>query len=50
MVRDGVLVYEPWLGKEAALAHVDVLKTDVVEAEMLTGLADIRRAAGMLAS
>jgi sugar/nucleoside kinase (ribokinase family) len=31
------------------LAHVDMLKTDAVEAEMLTGQRDIRLAAKMLA-
>ena len=50
VVRDGVLVYDPWLEKESVLAHVDILKTDAVEAEMLTGLADIHRAAEMLAA
>ena len=47
--RDGVLTFEPWPEKEAVLAQVDVLKTDAVEAEMLTGLTDIHRAAEMLA-
>jgi sugar/nucleoside kinase (ribokinase family) len=50
VARNGVLVHEPWPEKEAVLAHVDILKTDAVEAEMLTGLADIRRAAQMLSS
>jgi sugar/nucleoside kinase (ribokinase family) len=50
VVHDGVLVYEPWPEKEEILARVDVLKTDAVEAEMLTGQADIYRAARMLAA
>jgi sugar/nucleoside kinase (ribokinase family) len=49
VARDGVLVYEPWAEKTAILAQVDVLKTDAVEAEMLTGEADIRIAARLLA-
>ena len=49
VARDGALGYEPWLERDAVLAHVDVLKTDAVEAEMLTGVADIHRAAEMLA-
>lgn len=46
---DGKLVYEPWPEKEQVLACVDVLKTDAVEAEMLTGENDIKIAAQMLA-
>jgi sugar/nucleoside kinase (ribokinase family) len=49
VARNGVLVHEPWPEKEAVLARVDILKTDAVEAEMLTGLAGIRRAAEALA-
>jgi len=49
VVRDGVLVYEPWIEKEEVLARIGVLKTDAVEAEVLTGQTDIRRAARMLA-
>jgi sugar/nucleoside kinase (ribokinase family) len=48
-VREGKLVYKAWPEKEAILAHVDILKTDAVEAEMLTGQPDIRVAARMLA-
>jgi sugar/nucleoside kinase (ribokinase family) len=47
--EDGVLVYAPWPEKEAVLARADVLKTDAVEAEFLTGSADIHQAAQMLA-
>jgi len=47
---DGRLHYEPWPEQAAVLALVDVLKTDAVEAEFLTGTADIHRAAAILAS
>lgn len=46
---DGTLVYEAWPEMEAVLGHVDVLKTDAVEAEILTGQADKRAAARTLA-
>lgn len=46
----GRLVYEPWPEREAVLTCVDILKTDAVEAEMLTGQTDIHRAAQMLAA
>ena len=49
VARDSRLVYEAWPQMRAVLAHVDVLKTDAVEAEMLTGTADVRVAARMLA-
>ncbi len=48
--EDGRLHYTPWPGQRAVLALVDVLKTDAVEAEFLTGTADIHRAAAMLAA
>ncbi len=48
--RGGELAYETWPGKEQVLACVDVLKTDAVEAEMLTGENDIKIAAQMLAA
>ncbi|HUV89968.1 MAG TPA: carbohydrate kinase family protein, partial [Anaerolineae bacterium] len=44
------MVYEVWPEQETILSHLDVLKTDAVEAEMLTGTADIRAAAQMLAA
>ncbi|MGE0582150.1 MAG: PfkB family carbohydrate kinase [Steroidobacteraceae bacterium] len=47
---DGRLHYAPWPEQRAVLALVDVLKTDAVEAEFLTGTADIHRAAAMLAA
>jgi sugar/nucleoside kinase (ribokinase family) len=49
VAHDGVLVYKPWPEKEAVLGYVDILKTDAVEAEMLTGTADLHLAAQMLA-
>jgi sugar/nucleoside kinase (ribokinase family) len=49
VARNHRLVHEPWPERQAVLAHVDVLKTDAVEAEMLTGAADVRVAARMLA-
>jgi sugar/nucleoside kinase (ribokinase family) len=50
VARDGKLVHEAWPEQNVVLARVDVLKTDAVEAQMLTGSSDIRRAAGMLQS
>lgn len=47
--RGGELIYQAWPEQRAVLARVDVLKTDAVEAEMLTGETDIRVAARMLA-
>jgi len=49
VARDGILVHEPWLEKRRVLSRVDVLKTDAVEAEMLTGETDVKVAARMLA-
>ena len=49
VAHDGKLVYAAWPEKRQVLACVDVLKTDAVEAQMLTGEADIRAAARMLA-
>jgi sugar/nucleoside kinase (ribokinase family) len=48
VARDGVLDYAPWPGKQAILTHLDVLKTDAVESEMLTGESDIKSAARAL--
>jgi len=50
VVRESRMVYEVWPEQETILSHLDVLKTDAVEAEMLTGTADIRAAAQMLAA
>ena len=47
---DGRLLYEPWPEKTQFLPHIDILKVDAVEAEMLTeGETDIRKAAEILA-
>lgn len=47
---DGLLVAAPWPEKQTVLGYVDVLKTDAVEAELLTGQGDIRAAAQILAA
>ena len=45
-VLDGVeLKYEPWEEMQSTLAYVDVVKSDAVEAEFLTGETDIFKAA-----
>lgn len=44
------LVYEPWPEMESTLALVDVVKSDAVEAEFLTGEKDIYKAARVFAS
>ncbi len=49
VTEGNVLRHAPWPEKEAVLAYVDILKTDAVEAEQLTGEADIHRAAQILA-
>jgi sugar/nucleoside kinase (ribokinase family) len=46
----GRLAYEPWPEQEAVLGLVDVLKSDAVEAEFLTGQTDLRAAADALAA
>jgi sugar/nucleoside kinase (ribokinase family) len=43
------LVYAPWEEMEATLAYLDVVKSDAVEAEFLTGEADIIKAAQIYA-
>ena len=45
VLREQTLVYEPWDEMEKTLAYLDVLKSDAVEAEFLTGESDIYRAA-----
>jgi sugar/nucleoside kinase (ribokinase family) len=45
-VLEGVeLIYKPWDEMQATLAYVDVVKSDAVEAEFLTGETDIFKAA-----
>lgn len=49
VIDNGKLVYGEWPEKELILSKVDVLKTDAVEAEFLTGETDIAKAAKILA-
>src|ERR1035437_3259893 len=46
---DGTLVYDAWPQKQEVLPYIDTLKTDAVEAQMLTGKADIKDAARVIA-
>jgi sugar/nucleoside kinase (ribokinase family) len=48
--QNGILVAASWPQKEQVLGYLDVLKTDAVEAELLTGSTDIRTAAQMIAA
>lgn len=48
--REGKMVYEDWPDMARVLRYVNVLKADIVESEMLTGLKEIRQAARELAS
>ncbi len=45
VLRGVELKYEPWDEMPSTLAHVDVVKSDAVEAEFLTGETDIFKAA-----
>ena len=45
VLRGQSLVYEPWEEMQATLAYLDILKSDAVEAEFLTGETDIFKAA-----
>lgn len=45
VLRDQMLVYEPWDEMAQVLRNVDILKSDAVEAEFLTGEKDIEKAA-----
>jgi len=47
---DGILQYGDWPEKREVLGLIDILKTDAVEAEILTGKSDIRIAAAEIAS
>jgi sugar/nucleoside kinase (ribokinase family) len=49
IASDRTLLHAPWPEKEDYLGLVDVLKTDAVEAESLTGESDIKRAAAAIA-
>ena len=46
--EDGVLINSPWAERDTVLALADVVKTDAVEAEFLTGESDIHKAAKLL--
>ena len=50
IVRDGKLVADEWRDKASVLRHVTILKTDAVEAQLITGESDRRAAARILAS
>jgi sugar/nucleoside kinase (ribokinase family) len=49
MGPEGVLMYDGWPEKHEVLSQIDILKADSVEAEKLTGTADIKAAARILA-
>jgi sugar/nucleoside kinase (ribokinase family)/protein tyrosine phosphatase (PTP) superfamily phosphohydrolase (DUF442 family) len=49
VVVDGLLKPAPWKEMREVLGCIDIFKVDAVEAEALTGLADIKRAALKLA-
>jgi len=46
---EGVLMYDGWPEKREVLSRIDILKTDAVEAENLTGETDMAAAARILA-
>jgi len=50
IVQNGTLVPDGWPGREEILRHVTVLKTDAVEAELITGESDRHVAAEKLAA
>jgi sugar/nucleoside kinase (ribokinase family) len=50
IVRNGILVSDGWPGKEEILRRVTVLKTDAVEARLITGECDRYAAARRLAA
>ena len=49
VLRGTELKYEPWDEMQSTLAHVDIVKSDAVEAEFLTGETDIFKAARFFA-
>jgi sugar/nucleoside kinase (ribokinase family) len=49
VVREGGVVAAPWEEMAETLRHLDVVKCDAVEAELLTGESDRRRSASILA-
>jgi sugar/nucleoside kinase (ribokinase family) len=50
VVRDQALIYEPWNEMPEVLKNLDILKSDAVEAEYLTGETDIEKAARFYAA
>jgi sugar/nucleoside kinase (ribokinase family) len=50
VLRGQALNYEPWLEMASTLALVDIVKSDAVEAEFLTGETDIYKAAKFYAN
>lgn len=50
VLREQDLHYEPWEEMSATLHYIDVLKSDAVEADYLTGKTDIREAAKFYAA
>lgn len=50
VVRGEALVYEPWDEMSEVLKNLDILKSDAVEAEYLTGETDIEKAARIFAA
>jgi sugar/nucleoside kinase (ribokinase family) len=49
VLRGSDLKYEPWPEMAATLAYIDIVKSDAVEAEFLTGESDIFKAAKIYA-
>jgi sugar/nucleoside kinase (ribokinase family) len=47
--EDGTLVNDQWVDKKEVLPFIDILKTDAVESEILTGESNIKNAARILA-
>ncbi len=45
---EGQLMYDSWEDKRSVLSKIDILKTDIVEAEAMTGEKDIKTAARLL--
>lgn len=50
VLRGQDLVYEPWDAMRDVLSHIDILKSDAVEAQFLTGESDLQKAAEIYAS
>ncbi len=50
VLRGQALLYEPWAEMQETLAYIDIVKSDAVEAEHLTGETDIFQAAKIFAN